>query len=164
MDTFTLVMGYRYSMGAIAREAGDENLPLIQRPDQWKGQPGTHAPHIVLEREGRPTSTRDLFGPRFVLLVGPQGQQWKDAAHSTKEALHFPLDIYQIGGDAADLIDASNTFCDAYGIDTAGAVLVRPDGFIGWRSRVAGEKGQDAEQALTQVLSTLLFNGKSNKE
>ena len=164
VDTFTLVMGYRYSAGAIAREAGDENLPLVQRPGLWKGQPGTHAPHIVLEREGRPTSTRDLFGPRFVLLAGPQGQQWKDAARSVKEVLHLPLDIYQVGGDAADLIDAGNTFCDAYGITAGGAVLVRPDGFIGWRSRVAGERGQDAEQALTQVLSTLLFSGKSNKE
>jgi putative polyketide hydroxylase len=156
VDTFIIVMGYRYSTGAIVREAGDENLPLVQHPDQWKGQPGTHAPHLVLEREGKPISTRDLFGSHFVLLVGPQGQNWKDAARSTQGALHLPLDSYQIGGEAADLLDARNTFCDAYGIAATGAVLVRPDGFIGWRSRVAGEQEQDAEQALTQALSTLL--------
>jgi putative polyketide hydroxylase len=156
VDTFIIVMGYRYSTGAIVREAGDENLPLVQHPDQWKGQPGTHAPHLVLEREGKPISTRDLFGSHFVLLVGPQGQNWKDAARSTQGALHLPLDSYQIGGEAADLLDARNTFCDAYGIVATGAVLVRPDGFIGWRSRVAGEQEQDAEQALTQALSTLL--------
>lgn len=157
VDTFTLVMGYRYSVGDIVREAGDENLPLIKRPDQWKGQPGTHAPHLMLEREGKPFSTRDLFGPHFVLLVGSDGRNWKDAAHSAREALHLPLDIYQIGGEAANLIDTGNTFCDAYGITATGAVLVRPDGFVGWRSRVAGEQQQDAEQALMQALSTLLF-------
>jgi putative polyketide hydroxylase len=157
VDTFIIVMGYRYSTGAIVREAGDENLPLVQPPDQWKGQPGTHAPHLVLEREGKPISTRDLFGSHFVLLVGPDGRNWKAAACSTQEALHLPLDIYQIGGDAGDLIDAGNTFCDVYGITATGAVIVRPDGFIGWRSRGAEENEQEAEQALTQALSTLLF-------
>ncbi|MGH2497885.1 MAG: FAD-dependent oxidoreductase [Ktedonobacteraceae bacterium] len=156
VDTFTLVMGYRYNTGAIVREAGDENLPLVKHPDQWKGQPGTHAPHLMLKQEGKPVSTRDLFGPHFVLLVGPDERHWKDAALSTKEALHLPLDIHQIGGDAADLIDAEHKFCDTYGITATGAVLVRPDGFVGWRSRAAMEKGQDAEQVLTQALSTLL--------
>jgi putative polyketide hydroxylase len=156
VDPFSLVVGYRYSTGAIVREVGDEQLPLVKPPDQWKGQPGTHAPHLVLEREGKPISTRDLFGPRFVLLAGPQGQHWKAAASSARDALHLPLDSYQIGGEAADLIDARNTFCEAYGITSDGAVLVRPDGFIAWRCRVAEENEQEAEQALTQALSTLL--------
>lgn len=157
VDTFTLVMGYRYSAGAIAREAGDEHLPMVKRLDQWKGQPGTHAPHLVLEREGEPVSTRDLFGPHFVLLVGPRGSNWKIAAYSARETLHLPLDIYQVGGEAADLIDTGNTFCDVYGITATGAVLVRPDGIIAWRSRAAGEQAQDAEQTLTQTLSSLLY-------
>ena len=156
VDTFTLVMGYRYSTGAIVREAGDENLPLVKHPDQWKGQPGTHASHLMLEQEDKPVSTRDLFGPHFVLLIGPDGRQWKDAARSTKDALHLPLGIYQIGGEAADLIDADRKFCDAYGITASGAVIVRPDGFIGWRSHAASENKQDAEQTLTQALSMLL--------
>jgi len=91
------------------------------------------------------------------LLVGPEGQNWKEAARTTKDILHLPLDVYQIGGEAADLIDAGNTFSDAYGITTSGVVIVRPDGFIGWRSRVAEEKEQEAEQALTQALSALLL-------
>jgi putative polyketide hydroxylase len=157
VDTFIIVMGYRYSTGAIVREADDENLPLAQPPDQWKGQPGTHAPHLVLERESKPISTRDLFGPHFVLLAGPDGGNWKAAACSTREALHVPLDIYQIGSEAADLIDAGHRFCDAYGITPTGTVIVRPDGFIGWRSRGTEENEQEAKQALTQALSTLLF-------
>ncbi len=157
VDIFTLVMGYRYNTGAIAREAGDERLPQVKPLDQWKGQPGTHAPHLWLEREGKPTSTRDLFGPRFVLLIGAQGRYWKAAAYSTRDALHLPLDSYQIGGETADLIDTGNTFCEVYGITDGGAVLVRPDGFIAWRCRAAQESKQEAEQALTQALSTLLY-------
>jgi putative polyketide hydroxylase len=156
VDTYSLVMGYRYCTGAIVREVGDEHLPLVKHPDQWRGQPGTHAAHLVLERDGKPISTRDLFGPNFVLLIGPQGQQWKAAASHARNALHLPLDSYQIGGEAADLIDAGNTFCEAYGITSGGAVLVRPDGFIAWRCRVAEEHEQEVEQALTQTLSMLL--------
>jgi hypothetical protein len=157
VDPFALVLGYRYSTGAIVREASDENLPQVQPLNQWKGQPGTHAPHLVLSSAGKPISTRDLFGPHFVLLVGPDGQSWKAAAHLVKETRHLPLDSYQVGGEAADLFDASNRFCELYGITSGGAVLVRPDGFIAWRCRVAEENEQEAEQMLTQTLTTLLY-------
>jgi len=160
VDLVAVNAGYRYSAGAIVQEAGDEHLPLAQRPDQWKGQPGTHAPYLVLEREGKPISTLDLFGSHFVLLVGPAGQHWKDAARSTQDVLHLPLDSYQIGGEAGDLIDAANTFCDAYGITATGAVIVRPDGFIGWRSKTIKE---GAEQELTRALSTLTFRTSRGK-
>src|SRR5207248_11569204 len=53
VDLVAVKAGYRYTAGAIVTEAGDEHLPLAQRPDQWKGQPGTHAPYLVLEREGK---------------------------------------------------------------------------------------------------------------
>ncbi len=157
VDPLVLNMGYRYSAGAIVQEEGDEHLPLAQHPDRWRGQPGTHAPHLVLEQQGQPISTLDLFGPHFVLLVGADGQQWKDASRSIKEVLHVPLDSYQVGVDAGELIDVGHRFCDAFGITSSGAVIVRPDGFIGWRSRVAEENEQKAEQSLTRALSTLLF-------
>lgn len=157
VDPLIVNMGYRYSAGAIAHEAGDEQLPLAQSPDRWKGEPGTHAPHLALARAGQPISTLDLFGSRFVLLVGPDGGHWKAAARSIADTLHLPLDAYQIGGEAGDLSDTRNTFSDAYDITRSGAVLVRPDGFIGWRSRAAEENEQAAEATLTRALSTLLF-------
>jgi putative polyketide hydroxylase len=156
VDTLAINMGYRYSVGAIVSE-DDKNLPLVQRPDLWMGQPGTRAAHVVLERQGKPVSTLDLFGSHFVLLVGPNGQNWLDAARRTIDVLHLPLDVYQVGGDAGDFIDAGNAFCDAYGITSTGAVIVRPDGFIGWRSQGQGEIAHEPEQTLTEVLTTLLF-------
>jgi putative polyketide hydroxylase len=157
VDPASISMGYRYNAGAIVPEAGDEQLPLIQHPDEWKGEPGTYAPYLVFEREGKPISTLDLFGSDFVLLAGPEGERWKEAARSIKDALHLPLDIYQIGGGSENFIDAGHRFCEAYGITRAGAVIIRPDGFIAWRNWAAEKDKQEAEQALRRTFSTILY-------
>lgn len=149
--------GYRYGAGAFAREEGDEQLPLARRPDEWRGEPGTHAAHLVLEQAGKQISTLDLFGSHFVLLAGPAGQHWQEAARRVKETLHLSLDSYQIGGETGELSDVENRFCEAYGITNTGAVLIRPDGFIGWRSKGGEKQVQAAQEALTSALSTLLF-------
>lgn len=156
VDTLAINMGFRYNVGAIVQE-NDENLPLVQRPEFWTGQPGTRAPHVVLQHQGEEISILDLFGSRFVLLVGPEGQNWLDAAKSTSDELRCLLDVYRIGTHAGDLIDQENAFCDAYGITCTGAVLVRPDGFVGWRSRGSEGDAQESENELSQALSKLLF-------
>lgn len=148
--------GYRYGAGAFAREAGDEDLPLARRPEEWRGEPGTYAVHLMFEQVGKPISTLDLVDSHFVLLAGPHGHHWKEAAQHAKEVLHLELPSYQIGGEIGDIIDTENRFCEAYGITSTGAVLLRPDGFIGWRSKGAEPNIQEARQALTQALSTLL--------
>lgn len=157
VDIRVINRGYRYREGAFVHEAGDEQLPLARHPHQWQGQPGTHAAHLMLRHEGNPVSTLDLIGSHFVLFMGPDGQHWKEAAQTVKDVLHIPLDSYQVGAETGDLIDAENRFCDVYGITTTGAVLVRPDGFIGWRSKGAEENKQETQQALIQALSSLLF-------
>jgi hypothetical protein len=151
VNTLVVNMGFRYGAGAFVLEDDAETLPLAQDPGRWTGQPGTRAPHVVLGRQGQPLSTLDLFGTHFVVLAGPEGQTWLEAARCTADALHLPLDGYQIG--AGDLSAAGTTFADAYGITASGAVLVRPDGFIGWRSLNGKD---DAEQEVTQALTTLL--------
>ncbi len=151
VDLVMLNAGYRYSAGAIAREEGDENLPLAQHPDRWKGQPGTHAPHLVLERHGEQISTLDLFGREWVLLLGSDGHAWQEAAQRAAERLSLSLNIYRIG---SDLVDVNGSFYAAYGITPASAVLVRPDSFIAWRSE---HQEKEPELAIEQALSSLLF-------
>ena len=80
--------------------------------------PGTRAPHLWVDRDGRRISTLDLFGTAFVVLASPRGRAWLDAAASA--------------GAVGEEIDTDG-FADAYGIGDAGAVLVRPDGFVAWR-------------------------------
>ena len=89
-------------------------------PRAAKGQPGTRAPHLWLDDGGPRRSTLDLFGTSFVVLAGAGGRAWLDAAERRG------LDHHEI--DVAG-------FADAYGLTSSGATLVRPDGFVAWRSQ-----------------------------
>ena len=68
----------------------------------------------------------------------------------------LPLDSYQIGGEHATLTDPSGRFCEAYGITLDGAVLIRPDGYVGWRSRTASQVPGENLRGLRNCLRTLL--------
>lgn len=43
-------------------------LPAAATPAQWRGRPGTRAPHVWLQRAGQQLSSLDLFGADYVLL------------------------------------------------------------------------------------------------
>ena len=79
-------------------------------------------------------STLDLFGDGFTLLAGADGDGWMTATSATAEQLGAPLELHRVGGEG---------FEEAYGITPTGAVLVRPDGYVGWRA-------QDRETGATE--------------
>jgi putative polyketide hydroxylase len=148
-DNLVIITGYQYTSGAII--ANDtEPLPLDHLI--LDGHPGRRAPHVWLERQGRRISTLDLFGAHFVLLTGEYGQGWRDAAQALAARRDMNLDAYCVGSND-DLIDLDNRWSNAYGVTSAGAVLVRPDGFVCWRVRDAKES---QEQTLAAVLDQLL--------
>jgi 2-polyprenyl-6-methoxyphenol hydroxylase-like FAD-dependent oxidoreductase len=150
VDDMSMEIGYRYNSAAVALEPGD--APLYEHPSESRGRPGSRAPHVALERAGEAVSTLDLFGTSFVLLAGAQGGAWRDAAQSAGEALGVPLDCHVVG--SGELRDPAGAFAGAYGISPAGAVLVRPDGFVAWRAQA----GAGVSEALVhEVLATLLF-------
>ena len=95
-------------------------------------RPGRRAPHVELERAGKPISTIDLFGDGFVLLAGPNGQAWAAAA----KQLHIQAHVV---GD--DIRDPDGQWCDKYGIGADGAVLVRPDGYVGFAGAATDTAG-----------------------
>jgi len=105
---------------------GDDDGTLHLDPAQTRGRPGTRAPHLTLP-DGR--STLDLFGRDFVLVHGP-------AAHAPPGIAACRLD-----GEALAV----------YGIEAAGAVLVRPDGIVAWRAPRMYEPA-----AVRQALNTVL--------
>ena len=110
-------LGYRYHSSAVTPDT-EEDGRAHENPRESKGNPGARAPHLWLE-PGR--STLDLFGNSYVLLAGPDAAEWCAAAPSG-------VQVHQI---------ANPEFCEVYGITPQGAVLVRPDGFVAWRSRTA---------------------------
>ncbi len=96
-------------------------------------RPGGRAPHVLLTRGDQQISTVDLFGPHFVLLTGADGAAWRRAAQAIGPMVP-PLQAHTIG-TGGDLGDPDGNWHAAYGIDKDGAVLVRPDGHVAWRSR-----------------------------
>lgn len=148
-DSLVIITGYQYTSRAIIAE---DNEPLPLDHLVLDGRPGRRAPHVWLERQGRRISMLDLFGPRFVLLTGEQGQGWRAAAQALAARRNLNLDAYCVG-PTGNLIDLDNRWSDAYGVTHAGAVLVRPDGFVCWRVKDAQES---PEQELATVLDQLL--------
>ncbi len=90
-------------------------------------RPGGRAPHVSLERGGKRLSTIDLVGKDFVLLTSAAGKAWREAAQR--------LGIRTVSIGDSELADADGQWLETYGLDETGAVLVRPDGYVGWRSR-----------------------------
>jgi 2-polyprenyl-6-methoxyphenol hydroxylase-like FAD-dependent oxidoreductase len=105
-------------------------------PRMSRGMPGTRAPHVELLRDGKVTSTLDLYTGAFVVIAGPDGVAWIDAAERASAALGLPVDVVVVGRDVIEVGgEGSVPFLDAYGIGSSGAALVRPDGYVAWRSR-----------------------------
>jgi putative polyketide hydroxylase len=94
----------------------------------------------------------DLLGNGFVLLAGPDGQPWCDAAALVAEGLGLPLSAYLVAADGA-LVDAGSAFPEMFGTGADGAVLVRPDGVVAWRTTAAAEDPRtEVEQAMRLLL------------
>ena len=140
--------GYRYHSAAfVGSEAGEALEPELR----IDGRPGLRVPHSWLERDGRRISTVELAVDSFVLLAGEGGQAWVDAATAAAAESGIPLKAYRVAPDA-ELTDKEGSWLDHTGITAEGAVLVRPDGFVGYRS--AGPVA-DAAAELTAALSTI---------
>ena len=104
-------------------------------------RPGSRAPQVPLERDGERFSTPGLAAGGFTLLAGPAGAAWRDAARAG--ALGVPLHAFTVGPDG-DLQGREDRWTVAYDVEPDGAVLVRPDGHVGWRRR-SGVRGPGGE-------------------
>jgi len=155
MDYAAVAFGYRYQSAAVL------GAPVEPRPalpgTELTGQPGTRAPHIWLARNGQRLSTIDLFGRDYVLLTGPDGSAWVDAA---KSVIDIGVEPYLIGGDG-DFADSEGRWAEAYGVTDGGAVLVRPDGFVAWRR---ADVSDDPARELSAALSELLAVGGGRRQ
>ena len=147
----TVELGYRYRSAAVLPDGTDDDGAAFENSLEPSGRPGTRAPHVVLERAGTPVSTLDLIDRNFLVLAGPDGERWCEAARAAEAGLGIRVDAHRIGSD--DLSDDSGRFVDVFGTGSEGAVLVRPDGFIAWRAQAASA---DADGVLTTALAQVL--------
>lgn len=127
--------------------------------------PGCRAPHIWLGNERDPISTLDLFGASFTVLTGADGEIWRKAAADAARQLGVPIVSYAIGDPG--LADHSDTFFDHYQIGHDGAILVRPDGYVAWRSATGHSDGGPLIHAVEQILDrqpATGLSGQANKK
>ncbi|WP_314244457.1 aromatic-ring hydroxylase C-terminal domain-containing protein [Streptomyces kutzneri] len=103
--------------------------------------------------DGTGSSTTALLGRAFVLLAAAEGAElWIPQAAAAAAGLGVPLVTHAVGAAGAPA-DRDGAFRAAYGIGGQGAVLVRPDRFIAWRS--AGPRPDpraEIDRALRRVL------------
>lgn len=148
--------GYAYDSAAVVPDGS----PPEQSPDEVRvyvpsTRPGSPLPHAWLDdRDGNRIPIKDLVRPgRFLLIAGEDGQAWCDAARALAEAEGLPVDAVRIGHLDGDLYDPRSTWLRHRGIDSDGALLVRPDRFVAWRSAGMAE---DPAQAIAAALGAVL--------
>jgi hypothetical protein len=140
---FNIEIGYLYHSEAVH---GD--------PLENGARAGARAPHVWLQRNGQRLSTLDLFGRGFVVLTPADDRLWLDACSAAiGKYTGLVLECHRIGTDVQQEPSAGPSFAEVYGLSPTGAVLVRPDGFVAWRTRSIPE---NAASALAQVLGQLL--------
>ncbi|WP_369264338.1 FAD-dependent oxidoreductase [Streptomyces sp. R35] len=152
-----VALGYRYPRGAVL--GADQAMPIVPEGMRFTGEPGSRAPHMWLTDAGARISTLDLYERSLVLLSCADGAGgWHAAAKAVAKQLSVPLDSYRIGsGPDAELSPASDMdWAEVHGVTADGAVLVRPDGFVAWRSEGASA---DPTTALRKALATILDRG-----
>ncbi len=150
VDDIIVTLGYRYSSSSVSAPA---DRPVLTPELRLEGEPGTRAPHVWLERDGERISTIDLFWDDHVLLTdsSPAARHWAQAARSVADELGLSLRTHVLGPDG-ELVPQDRDWAQAFGVHEGGAVLVRPDAMVAWRSpHPAG----DLAQALARIRTSL---------
>ncbi len=154
LPLFYSMAGYRYRSQATMVEdasSSEQEIALLDR-EEFTGLPGSRVPHLWLGLGGQRLSTLDLLDGRFILFAGPAGIPWQQAATEVAGSLGIKLATYCVGADGG-LLDLENAWQTKMGVSAEGALLVRPDGFVAWRTDTLPTS---PEASLKQVLISIL--------
>jgi putative polyketide hydroxylase len=140
-------LGFTYHSRAVIPGSGPQPPADSARFTPF-ATPGCRAPHAWVMLRGRTISTLDLFEMDFVLLTGQRSGTWRAAALGLDTARMPSVTVYQVGADLA----ADARFHAVYDVGDTGAVLVRPDGHVGWRAEAEPD---DPASQLASVMTEL---------
>lgn len=157
-------LGFVYSSGAVTPDGTD-------CPKQDPGGkiyipttcPGNRLPHVWIERGQQVISTHDLIGSGkehdLFLITDEAGDQWIQTARTLAKKSSLRIGAAAIGAHSEstrpDLFQNQNGLWNKVrGINDGGAVLVRPDNFVIWRSLgPSKDGGRELERALQRVFN-----------
>ncbi len=124
----------------------EQNMAQLRR--MWSGRPQDAAHRSGVLRAMRAQSME--FNE---LIAGEDGQPWCEAARRLATEAGVPLDAVRIGHLDGDYHDPRCTWQRHRQIASDGAILVRPDRFIAWRSPAGAS---DPRAVLAAALSQIL--------
>jgi 2-polyprenyl-6-methoxyphenol hydroxylase-like FAD-dependent oxidoreductase len=135
-------LGYSYLSDAVIQD-GTVAKPLNSRVYIPSDRPGGRFPHLWLDAARR-QSTLDWFDKEFVLVTGPMGDSWDEAARIVSERSGVPLSARRLPAVNQDT---------GIQIGLHGAALVRPDGHVAWRMPwLADDPASELGGALRAIL------------
>lgn len=126
-------LNQRYESSAVVPDEDGRDEVWARDPGlylQATTRPGAKLPHAwIVGADGVRVSTLDVVGRgRFTLVTGLAGVAWQRAA----DELALPyLDTVVIG--APGTTDPYGYWARIRDVEEAGAILVRPDGYVAWR-------------------------------
>lgn len=148
-------LGFRYHEGLVLH---DGSLPISRDPLGLKyhptTQPGHRLPHAWIEIGNSIISTHDLVPNKlgFALITDSEGGDWATAAKDILKNRGIEVVVAQIG-DKCLYRDYDDRWNGLKGIQTGGAILVRPDNMVAWRSIYkSSHAGKELEAAMDQLL------------
>lgn len=149
-DDSAIELGQIYMSDIIIDDEADSALePLARPPDQWKGRPGTRAPHTILTTSnGEEVSSLNLFGRDWVLVAGDD--RWINESATATAGSKLAIKCIIMNGTSGYVDDGA--FCSALGLENSGASLVRPDGHVAWRSKAWSE---NSTSSLRKYIATM---------
>lgn len=129
--------GQRYASAAVLSD-GTPEPPSIDDVRMYmpSTRPGSPLPHAELEDiDGNRLPLLSLVRPgEFLLIAGEDGSAWCEAAVQIASEANVALRPVRIAHLDAEYRDPRCTWLRHREITPRGAVLVRPDRYIGWRS------------------------------
>jgi 2,4-dichlorophenol 6-monooxygenase len=148
--------GYSYASSAVI--ADDTAAPAPVDPIRVytpSTRPGAPLPHAEIDdADGNRKPLMSLVEPgHFLLIAGEHGRAWCDAATGVAKDLGIPLDAVTIAHIDGDYRDPRSAWVRQREISAQGAVLVRPDRVVAWRSMGAAK---NPTAALATALSKIL--------
>jgi 2,4-dichlorophenol 6-monooxygenase len=149
--------GYTYDSAAIVSDGTSAPVPLDSvRLYEPNTRPGHPLPHAWVLRAGERLALGSLVhGGHFALIAGENGQAWVKAAEKLSAKRGIPLRAARVGVDEGDLADIRLAWLKNRKITSTGAVLVRPDGYIAFRSiNGVGDPYATLDSAFSQILAT----------